>query len=499
MPKTITIDPITRLEGHGKIIICLDDRGDVDRAFFQIPELRGFEAFCVGRHAEDMPQITSRICGVCPTAHHMAAVKALDDLFGVSPPPAAEIIRKIFYNMFIFEDHLVHFYYLGGPDFIVGPDAPPAERNIVGVARKVGRATARRVIEMRARCRELMSWMGGKVVHPVLGLPGGVAKRLTAEKREEILAFAADAVEFARFTLQIFDDLVLQDEDYRAMLLAGPYKHRTCYMGLVNAEQQVDFYEHDVRVVAPDGKELLQFAPREYRRHLAEHVEPWSYVKFPYLRERGWQGFVAGDGTSLVRVAPLGRLNSAAGMATPQAQEEHDRLFARLEGKPAHNTLAWHWARLVEVLQAAEAIQQLAGDKEVLTDPIRNLDLQTPDEGVGIVEAPRGTLIHHYRSDAAGVITMANLIVATNFNAAPICMSIEQAARGLIRGGNISDGLLNRVEMAFRAYDPCFSCATHALPGEMPLEAIVCGPDGAPIVRVTRAARGRQTITPAGA
>ena len=498
MGQTITIDPITRLEGHGKITICLDDEGDVDRAFFQVPELRGFEAFCVGRHAEDMPQITSRICGVCPAAHHMASVKALDDLYQVEPTPAALTIRKLFYNLFMFEDHLLNFYYLGGPDFIVGPDAPPEARNILGVIGKVGVDTAKKVIEIRKRCRDFMTWMGGKVIHPVLGLPGGVAKPVTEEKREEIKAFARDAVEFARFTLQAFNDIVLGNQGYVDLILSDAYFEKTCYMGLVDGDNKVDFYEKNLRVVDTEGRQLELIEPGEYAGIIAEHVEEWSYIKFPYLRKLGWQGFSGGEGTSLVRVAPLGRLNVSEGMATPQAQVEYERMYETLGGKPAHNTLAWHWARLVEVMQAAEAIGQLAESPE-LTDPkIRNMDLKTPKEGIGIVEAPRGTLVHHYETDENGVLTGVNLLVATLFNSAPICMSIEKAAKGLIKGGEVNDGLLNKVEMAFRAYDPCFSCATHALPGRMPLEVTLRNPSGEALKTVVRDDGGRQRVLPGG-
>ncbi len=490
MSRTITIDPITRLEGHGKITICLDDKGDVERAFFQVPELRGFEAFCVGRLAEDMPQITSRVCGVCPSAHHMASVRALDDLYGVTPPPAAEAIRRLFYHLFMFEDHLLHFYYLGGPDFIVGPDAPAAARNILGVVEKVGEATAREVLAIRRRCRELMAWMGGKPIHPVLGVPGGVSKAVTEEKRAEIKVFAADALAFAEFTLKVFHEIVIGNPDYRQMIIGDAYQDRTHYMGMVDADNRVDFMGSHLRIVDPRGIELERFAPREYARVFAEHVEPWSYIKFPYLRERGWRGFTGGDDTSLVRVAPLARLNAAAGMATPLAQAEHDKLFETLGGKPAHFTLAWHWARLVEVIQAAEILQQLAAAPE-LTDPtIRNLDLATPGEGIGVVEAPRGTLVHHYQTDGNGVITGVNLVVATGFNAAPICLSVEKAARSLIHGGHVNDGLLNRIEIAFRAYDPCLSCATHHLPGKMPLQVTLMRANGEPFLQLTRQGDG---------
>ncbi|MFC1591043.1 Ni/Fe hydrogenase subunit alpha [Thermodesulfobacteriota bacterium] len=494
MGKTITIDPVSRLEGHGKITIILNDEGDVDRAFFQVPELRGFEAFCIGRPAEDMPQITSRICGVCPTAHHMAGTKALDALYQVKPPEAARAVRELFYNMFIFEDHLLHFYYLGGPDFIVGPDAAPASRNILGVIEKVGTDTARRVLEIRKRCRNLMSAIGGKALHPVLGLPGGVAKAMSEEMRGDMQRFARDALDFAGFTLAVFEKIVLKNKKYLEMLLSEAYFDETHYMGLVDDNNKVNFFGEKVRVVDTKGNQVELFAPQEYTNALAEHVEEWSYVTFPYLKKVGWKGFVSGDKSGLLRVAPLARLNASDGMATPRAQEEYERLYETLGGKPAHNTLAWHWARLVEAVYAAERIRELA-DAEVLTGPdIRDMDLKVPKTGVGIVEAPRGTLIHHYETDEKGIITRANLMVATLFNSAPICLSIEKAARQLIQGGEVSEGILNRIEMAFRAYDPCFSCATHSLPGKMPLMVTLRDGSGNFLGTLVRGGDGGQRV-----
>jgi F420-non-reducing hydrogenase large subunit len=470
MGKRITIDPITRLEGHGKIDIVMNDGGDVEHAFFQVPELRGFEAFAVGRPAEEMPQITSRICGVCPSAHHMASTKALDALWNVEPTAAAKAIRELFYNLFMFEDHLLHFYYLGGPDFIVGPDAPAAERNILGVIGKVGVETGKKVIEIRKRAREFMAEIGGKPIHPVLGLPGGVAKQITPETREGLKSFSQDALAFAQFTLQAFNDIVLANKAYVDLILSDIYVHQTNYMGMSDANGKVNFYDGDIKVVSPDGKEIETFKPADYARVIAEHVEPWSYIKFPYLRKIGWKGFVDGKESGIFRVAPLARLNVCNGMATPLAQAEYERMFQTLGGRPAHNTLAIHWARLVEVLYAAERLVELSECEELTSPDIRNMSLNTPQEGVGIVEAPRGTLIHHYESDKNGVITAANLIVATVNNSASINMSIERAAKKLIKAGKVDDGLLNMVEMAFRAYDPCLSCATHSLPGKMPLE-----------------------------
>jgi F420-non-reducing hydrogenase large subunit len=488
--RRITVDPITRLEGHGKIDIFLDEAGDVDRAFFQIPELRGFEKFAEGRPAEDMPQITSRICGVCPTAHHMASTKALDALYRVDPPPAAKKIRELVYSAFMAEDHLLHFYFLGGPDFVVGPEAPAAQRNILGVIATVGEEVGLRVITMRRRLREIITLLGGKVIHPVLGLPGGVAKRVTAEQQAQIRETAADAVDFARFTLDLFRSVVLANPGYVDLVVSDAFTHRTYYMGLMDEKNRPNFYDGRIRVVSPEGGELAAFSAADYLEHVAEHVEPWSYVKFCYLKQVGWHGFTDGADSGIFSVAPLARLNASDGMSTPLAQEAYEEMFSTLGGKPVHHTLANHWARVVEVLNATERLKELAEDPELIDPNVRTLPTETPREGVGVVEAPRGTLFHHYRTDSRGIIEQANLIVATQNNSARMAMSVEKAAKGLISKGHVSDGILNKIEMAFRAYDPCHACATHSLPGSMPLVVAVRGPGGETLSQLRRDSDG---------
>jgi F420-non-reducing hydrogenase large subunit len=473
MSKRITIDPVTRLEGHGKIEIFLTEEGDVERAHFQVPELRGFEAFVVGRPAEEMPRLTSKICGVCPTAHHICSAKALDDLYKVEPPPAAKKLRELMYSAFILEDHLLHLFFLGGVDFIVGPTASPAERNILGVIAKVGQDVVRSVIKLRKECRDIITCLGGRVIHPVSGLPGGVSKAMTEDERQKINDVGKRAVAFVQNTCTMFESMVLRDETYHHLLMADMFTLTTYDMGMVDEQNKVSFYHGDIRVMTPDGKEFLKFKPKDYLLHIAEHVETWSYSKYPYLREIGWQGFIEGIQSGVYRVAPLARLNVAEGMATPLAQIEYEKLFRTLGGKPVHNILAFHWARLIEALYAAERLLQLSQDEEITDPHIRNIPTANPAEGVGLVEAPRGTLIHHYKTDSQGVITEANLIVATLHNAAAICMSIEKAARHLIRRGDISDGLLNTIEMAFRAYDPCLACATHVVNGGAGLSVCV--------------------------
>jgi F420-non-reducing hydrogenase large subunit len=476
--RRIVIDPITRLEGHGKIDIFLDEAGDVDRAYFQVPELRGFEKFAEGRPVEDMPQITSRICGVCPTAHHMAATKALDAVYRVDPPPAAKRIRELVYSAFMVEDHALHFYFLGGPDFVVGPEAPAAQRNILGVIATVGQETGLRVITMRRRLREIVTLVGGKVIHPVLGLPGGVAKRVTAEQQTQIKETAADAVDFARFTLDVFRSVVLANPAYVDLIVSDAFTHRTYYMGLMDEQNRPNFYDGRLRVVTPEGGEWATFPAADYLDFVAEHVEPWSYVKFCYLKPLGWHGFTDGAESGIYSVAPLARLNAADRMATPLAQEAYEELFSTLGGRPVHHTLANHWARVVELLYAAERLKELADDPELIDPNVRTLPTATPREGVGVVEAPRGTLFHHYVTDARGIVERANLIVATQNNSARMAMSVEKAAKGLISKGRVSEGILNKVEMAFRAYDPCNACASHSLPGSMPLVVAVRGSSG---------------------
>jgi F420-non-reducing hydrogenase large subunit len=467
--KQILIDPITRLEGHGKIAIFLNNQGDVENAYMQIPELRGFERFSQGRRAEDMPQITSRICGVCPVAHHFAATKALDAAFNVEPTSAAKKLRELMYAGYYIYDHTLHFYFLGGPDFVVGPDAPAAKRNILGVIEAAGVEIGKEVIKHRAYGQKITAILGGKATHPVCGLPGGVSKGLDKEEVKEIITMAKSCLEFAKFSLKLFDDIVLKNKKYVDLILSDPYQLKAYNMGLVDKNNKVNFYEGKIRVTDQNGDEHSKFHVDDYHKKIAEHVEEWSYIKFPYLKSIGWKGYKDGKHSGIYRVGPLARLNAADGMATPLADKEYKRMYETLGGKPVNSTLAYHWARLIELLYANERTLELAKDPEITSKNIRN-PVGKPGEGMGVVEACRGTLIHHYKLDKQGLIEKANLIVATVNNAGAINMSIRNAAKGLIKKGEVNDGLLNMVEMAFRAYDPCFGCATHTLPGGMPLE-----------------------------
>jgi len=486
MTKSITINPITRLEGHGKIEIFLDNKGEVEDAYWQVVELRGFERFCIGRPVEEMPRITANICGVCPTPHNMAATKAVDDVYSVEPTPAAKLVRQLHYNAFYVEDHYIHFFFLSAPDFVLGPDADPAERNILGVIAKVGMEIGGKVIDIRKRCRDIIRLISSKPAHPEGGLPGGVPRGITEEERKWIKQTADDTIEFAQFALKLFKDVVLANKKYLDLILNDAYKLNVYDMGLVDANNKVNFYEGKLRVVDPKGKQYALFDPRDYVEYIGEWVEPWTYIRLTHLRKLGWNGLIEGDKTSLYRVGPLARLNAADGMATPLAQKEYEEMFNTLGGKPSHHTLVFHWARLIEALQAAEDMQRIANDPLLTSKDIRNMNLKLKRVGIGCVEAARGTLIHHYETDDRGLLTKANLIVATQHNAAPICVSVKKAAMSFVKGPEVKEGLLNMVEMAFRPYDPCLACATHALPGKMPLEAHIRDKDGNIIKTLSR-------------
>ncbi len=490
--KQVLIDPITRLEGHGRIHLFVNDDGDLANAYFQVPELRGFEVFAKGRPVEEMPRITTRICGVCPDAHHMAAAKAADAVYGVTIPSAARKLRELMYNAFYAGDHTTHFYALGGPDFVCGPDAPKEERNILGVIGKVGIEAGKEVIKQRARGQRVIEIIGGKKVHPVTSLPGGLSKRISKAEQEELIAIGDEMVAFADFTIKVFNDIVLANQQYVDLILSDMYAHQTYNMGLVDENNHVNFYDGKVRVVGPDGVEHAKYEPKDYLEYVAEHVEPFSYLKYPYLKKVGWKGFVDGPDSGVYKATPLARVNVSDGMATPKAQAEYERFYETLTGDRSghtmvHSTLATHWARVVELVFACESVAAQARDEEITSDEVLRIPEGIVGEGVGIVEAPRGTLTHHYKTDENGIITEANLIVGTTNNNAPISMSIKKAAEGLVKKGvEITDGLLNRIEMAFRAYDPCFGCATHTLPGEMPLEVVIHDAETGEVVQTAR-------------
>ena len=468
--RKICINPITRLEGHGRIDLFLNEEGHLENAYMVIPELRGFEKFCEGRPVEDIAIITRSSESVCPVAHHMAAAKAGDAVYHVDPPPTAKKLRELQYASFFVADHATHFYVLGGPDFIVGPDAPKSERNIIGLVRKLGKEIGAKIMQLLSENHEVSAIIGGRYIHPVSAIIGGMSKPITEEERRRIEQIAKNTIETAKFSLKLFEDRVLKDKAYMDMILSEAFIHRTYYMGLVDENNKVNFYEGKIRVVSPEGKELVKYSPEQYLDVIAEHIEPWTYLKFAYLKQVGWKGFVDGSESGVYRATPLSRLNVADGMATPLAQAEYEHFFDAMGGKPVHATLAMHWARLIEILYAAERMLELAQDPEITNPNVHTIPTETPTEGIATIEAPRGTLTHHYITDERGLLKKVNLIVGTTNNYAAIDMSIKKAAEALVIPGKpVDDTVMNKIEMAFRAYDPCIGCATHALPGEMPM------------------------------
>ncbi|NLL94504.1 MAG: Ni/Fe hydrogenase subunit alpha [Thermoplasmatales archaeon] len=489
--KRITVDPITRLEGHGKIEIFLDDAGNVENAYWQVPELRGFERFCIGRKVTEMNQITARLCGVCPGAHHLASSKATDACFNTEPTPTAYLIRDLFYNAHFVHSHTAHFYALASADFVMGPAAPVAERNVLGVIGAVGLELGGAVLRSRSKAQRIQAILGGKATHPTLCVPGGVTKTVSKEEQKEIISYAEDLVEFGKTTIQVFKDVVLANKEYMDIILNKDLYYQESYsMGMVGKNNELELHDGMVRVVDHTGKEFAKFHPRDYLDHLGEANEPWTYEKFPYLKKVGYKGMVAGIDSGLYKAFPLSRINACDKISTPLAQAELEYMRgvfkdAGVEGA-INYSLAGHWARVIELLYNAERCLENASKKDVLNGDIKQHDLQPGGRGTAAVEAPRGTLYHDYTCDENGIVTACNLIVGATNNNGPINVDVKSAAKGLIKNFEVSPGLLNMVEMAFRIYDPCNSCATHSLPGQMPLTANIRRRDGSLFRTVSR-------------
>lgn len=460
----INIDPITRIEGHGKVTVNLDDQGEVTDAHFHITQFRGFEVFCQGRPFEEMPVITQRICGICPVSHQLASAKAGDAILGYDIPVTAKLLRELLHMGQFIQSHALHFFYLASPDLLLGWDSDPAARNVVGVIGKFPQA-ATQGVRLRKFGQEIIKVLGGKKVHPAFCVPGGVTNPLLDSDRQRLLSGFPEAYATCRLGLDLIKDWIQENMD-EVLRFAN---FDSLYAGLVDEQGHINFYDGQMRIVDDEQNTLAQFSTDDYLEFIGEHVEPWSYMKFPFYKARGYpQG--------LYRVGPLGRVMASDGFSTPRAQNEL-RQFQQMAEGLGGGSLLYHYARLIEVLYALEQAENLLNDERICHSEVLAAGNPSRGEGVGVIEAPRGTLIHHYWVDQKGAVEKANLIVATGHNNLAMNKSVTLVAQEYIHKGEVTEGMLNRIEGAIRCYDPCLSCATHAV-GQMPLLVQVRGPNG---------------------
>ncbi len=455
--QKITIEPVTRIEGHAKVTVHMNEDGSVEHAYFHVNEFRGFEKFCEGRLVTEMQQITPRICGICPVSHHLAAAKAGDVVLGCPPPRPASLLRELMHMGQIIQSHGMHFFELAGPDLILGFDADPAIRNVVGLVQADPDLTVK-AVRLRKFGQAIISELGERSIHPTFAIPGGVNRTLTPAGRERILADLDAQIETTKIGIKIVKDWVEANGETVDKFAVFP----TGYLGLITPTKGLELYDGDIRLKSRTGEELEIFSAQNYLDYIAEHVEPWSYLKFPYYKKLGYPGGV-------YRVGPLGRLNMAEQIETPMANEEMKIFKAINNGAPVENTLYYHYARMIEVLFAAERVRVLLEDPDILSNDILNTRQNPVGHGVGVIEAPRGTLIHDYTANENGQLTKVNLIVSTGHNNYAMSKAVDMVAKEYVHGPDVKEGMLNRVEHAIRAHDPCLSCSTHAV-GQMPLE-----------------------------
>jgi NAD-reducing hydrogenase large subunit len=454
MGRKVTIDPVTRIEGHARVTIHIDDDGKVTESFMHVDQFRGFEKFSEGRMYFEMPVITPRICGICPVSHHLASVKACDRVAGVTPPRPADLLRRLLHKGQMVQSHSMHFFHLASPDLLLGFDADPAIRNVAGLI-EVDPGLALKAVKLRKYGQEIIRRLSGRRIHMHWAVPGGVASPLSEQDRDWMLSQADEMIGYIQDGIQIGKGWLGANQDVVQRFANFP----TNYMGMVN-DGALELYEGDLRIIDKNGRFVNEFPNTQYLDYIQERVEDWSYLKFPYYKSMGWP-----DG--VYRVAPLARLNVAERISTPLANEELKQFKALSEG-PVEPSLYYHYARLIEDLYCMERVVQLCEDEDILSDDILDTHVEITGEGVGCIEAPRGTLWHHYWTDEHGQITKANLIVATGNNNWSMNHAVGMVAKEFVDGNNLTEGMLNRVEAAIRCYDPCLSCSTHAL-GQMPL------------------------------
>jgi NAD-reducing hydrogenase large subunit len=471
--QKIVIEPVTRIEGHAKVTLHLGAKGKVEKAFMHVNEWRGFEKFCEGRPFFEMLQITPRICGICPVSHHLASAKACDLIVGANPPRPARLLRELMHMGQFIQSHSMHFFELAGPDLLLGFDADPAIRNVVGVV-QAHPELAMKAVKTRAFGQEIIRKLGTKSIHPIHSVPGGVNAPLSPEDGEDLLSRIDEVIETIQTGLALVQEWFEAHQDLVARFAVFP----SAYMGTVDKEGGLQLYEGMIRLIDQEGKILEEFDPRHYLEVVAEHVEDWSYLKFPYYRKLGYP-------EGVYRVGPLARLNVAEKINTPLADAELKQFKAKGGGRPVEGSLWYHYARLIEDLYAAERAREILSDPEIFSRDLTDGHHGFTGHGVGCLEAPRGTLFHDYQTDANGILTRVNLIVATGHNNWAMNKAVELAARAFVDGKKLTEGMLNQVEAAIRAYDPCLSCSTHAI-GTMPLVVELIDPDGKTVDRMVR-------------
>jgi len=454
MGQKLTIEPVTRIEGHARVTIYLDDHGQVEQSYLHIDQFRGFEKFSEGRLFFEMPVITPRICGICPVSHHLASAKACDALADAPPPRPAQLLRELLHMGQMIQSHSMHFFHLASPDLLLGFDADPAIRNVAGLI-EADPELALKAVKLRKYGQEIIRRLSGRRIHMHWAVPGGVSAPLKAEERDWILSQVDEMAGYVQDGIALVKNWLESNQDVVQNFANFPSN----YLGMTN-DGALELYQGNVRLIDRDGELVKEFDPCDYLDYVIERVEDWTYLKFPYYKKMGWP-----DGT--YRVAPLARLNVAERISTPLAQEEFLNYKALSDG-PVEPSLYYHYARLIEALYAIERAQELCQDPDILSLDIRNMHTHITGEGVGCIEAPRGTLWHHYWTDEDGVIERVNLIVATGNNNWAMNKAVNLVAKAFVDGNHLTEGMLNRVEAAIRAYDPCLSCSTHAI-GQMPL------------------------------
>ncbi len=470
MSQKIIIDPVTRIEGHARITIHLNDAGDVEDAHFHVTQLRGFEKFCEGRPFDEMPSLMARICGICPVSHLVASAKACDALLAVRIPPAAANLRRILNLAQIAQSHALSFFYLSSPYLLLGMDSDPERRNLFGVA-QIQPQLARDGVRLRQMGQQIIELLGGKRIHPAWVVPGGVSEPLSPEKRDAILAMLPEGIEISLRTLAWFKSVIANyAEEIRVFASI-----RTPFLGLTNERDQLEMYDGFLRLVDADGQIIADgLVPENYDQFITEAVEPWSYLKSPFYKPLGYPA-------GIYRVGPLARLNLVKSCGTVRADEALT-YFRTLDSQSSFH---YHYARLIEILYCFEKIDDLLHTDDILSDRVRAHAQPNTEEGIGVSEAPRGTLIHHYQIDNNGLVTRANLIIATGHNNFAMDRSVLEVARHFVKGASLTEGMLNRVEAVIRTFDPCLSCSTHAI-GQMPLQIQLVAPDGEVIEEVRR-------------